>query len=65
MEAPCSPAERDFRYAPSSLQGIFDCKEFCLFFDSLAFPAAPISGISAMLQQAAGMRSLCSTTIDG
>ena len=24
----------------SKLQGIFDCKEFCLFFDSLAFPAA-------------------------
>ncbi len=37
MEAPCS-----------KLQGMFcraavlrsDCKEFCLFFDSLAFPAA-------------------------
>jgi len=37
FKAPCSPAERDFRYAPSSfLQGILDCKEFCLFFDSLA-----------------------------
>jgi hypothetical protein len=29
MEEPCS-----------KLQGIFDCKEFCQFFDSLAYPAA-------------------------
>jgi hypothetical protein len=42
MEALCSPAERDFRYAPSSLQGIFDCKEFVLIFYSLAFPTAEL-----------------------
>ena len=29
-----------------------DCKEFCLFFDSLANPAAPIRGIYASLRQA-------------
>ena len=54
MEAPCSPAERDFRCAPSSLQGSFDCKEFCPFFDSLSNPAAPLGGIFATLRQAAG-----------
>jgi hypothetical protein len=44
MEAPCK-----------KMQEIFNCKEFCPFFDSLANPAAPISGISATLQQAAGL----------
>ncbi len=62
IEEPCSPAERDFRYAPSSFEGMFcraavlrsDCKEFRLFFDSLVNPAAPICGIFAALRQVAG-----------
>ena len=36
---------RDLHFVPTSwMQGIFDCKEFCLFFDSLANPAAPEAG---------------------
>jgi hypothetical protein len=45
-----------------------DCKEFCPFFDSLANPTAPISGISATFHQTAGNalavqfdNSLCSS----
>ena len=44
IKEPCSPAERDFRSAPTSLQGILDCKAFYQFFDSLANPAAPLAG---------------------
>ena len=36
------------------LQGIFDCKECCQFFDSLAKPVALLGGISALLRQATG-----------
>jgi hypothetical protein len=36
----------------SALRGIFARKVFCLFFDSLAYPAAPMSGIFASLRPA-------------
>ncbi len=36
------------------LRGIIPRKVFCLIFDSLANPAAPLSGISASLRQATG-----------
>jgi len=41
FEEPCSPAMRDFRYAPTSWQqGIFDCKVFRQIVYSLTNPAA-------------------------
>jgi hypothetical protein len=39
----------------SKLRGIFDHKECGLFVDSLAYPAAPMSGICAWLRRATGI----------
>ena len=50
IEEPCSPALAG--------QGIFDCKEFCQFVDSLANPAVRQSARALWRTGGRGMRSL-------
>jgi hypothetical protein len=63
FEDPCSPAERDFRYAPSSLR-----RESSTVRNSINFlirsltPQPRDAGFSLRyIKQTAGMRSLCSS----
>jgi len=44
------------------LQGIFDCKDFYQFFDSLANPAAQLAGFPLRSIKLRGRHSLCSST---